>query len=69
MGFKVTDTQRMTTMTPAGGTVTTYRVWLVTDRGATGQVDVPIDQWNEKDLPEVLKAEAAKLDLAFTVGG
>uniref|UniRef100_A0A6M3LND7 Uncharacterized protein n=1 Tax=viral metagenome TaxID=1070528 RepID=A0A6M3LND7_9ZZZZ len=69
MGYKVTDTQRMTNMTPAGGTVTTYRVWIVTDRGATGQVDVPVDAWNEKDLPVLLKAEAAKLDLAFTVGG
>jgi len=69
MGYKVTDTQRITAMTPAGGTVTSYRVWLVTDRGATGQVDVPLDQWNEKDLPDILKAEAAKLDLAYTVSG
>jgi len=69
MGFKVTDTQRMTAMTPAGGTVQSYRVWLVTDRGATGQVDVPLDQWNEKDLPVVLGEQAALLDLAYTVTG
>jgi len=69
MGYKVTDTQRMTSMTPAGGTVQSYRVWLVTDRGATGQVDVPVDQWNADDLPGVLQAEAAKLDLAYTVSG
>jgi hypothetical protein len=69
MGFKVQDTQRITTMTPAGGSVTSYRVWLVTDRGATGQVDVPVDAWNEKDLPVLLKEQAALLDLAFTVKG
>jgi len=67
MGYKVTDTQRMTAMTPAGGTLQTYRVWLVTDRGATGQVDVPLDQWNAEDLPEVLAEQAALLDLAYTV--
>jgi len=69
MGYKVTDTQRITMMTPAGGTVQSYRVWLVTDRGATGQVDVPLDQWNEKDLPGVLGEQAALLDLAFNVKG
>jgi len=69
MGFKVVDTQRMTSMTPAGGSVTSYRVWLVTDRGATGQVDVPLDAWNEDDLPVLLAEEAAQLDLAFTVSG
>ena len=69
MGYKVTDTQRITTMTPAGGTVQSYRVWLVTDRGATGQVNVPLDQWNEKDLPGVLAEQAALLELAFNVTG
>jgi len=69
MGFRVTDTQRVTTMTPAGNQAQYYRVWLVTDRGASGQVDVPVDQWNEADLPGVLKAEAAKLDLAFNLKG
>ena len=69
MGFKVTDTQRITTMTPAGGALMYYRVWLVTDRGATGQVDVSVDEWNDKTLPDILKAEAAKLDLAFNLKG
>jgi hypothetical protein len=65
MGFKVTDTQRITTMTPAGNHMEYYRVWLRTDRGASGQVDVPVELWNEKDLPGFLREEAAKLDLAF----
>lgn len=69
MGYKVTDTQRMTAMTPAGGTVQSYRVWIVTDRGARGQVDIPLDQWNAEDLPGVLAEQAALLDLAYTVTG
>ena len=67
MGFKVTDTQRVTTMTPAGNTAQYYRVWLTTDRGASGQVDVPVDAWNETDLPPILRTVAAKLDLAFNL--
>jgi len=69
MTYKVTDTQRITTMTPAGGVVMFYRVWIVTDRGATGQVDVSVDDWNDKALPPILKAESDKLDLAFHLKG
>lgn len=69
MGYKVTDTQKITTMTNAGSIVSYYRVWLVTDRGATGQVDVSPDDWNDKALPPILKAESDKLDLAFTLKG
>lgn len=67
MVFKVTDTQRITTMTPAGNTATYYRVWLMTDKGASGQVDVPVELWNEKDLPGYLRDSAAQLDLAFNL--
>jgi len=67
MGFKVTDTQRITTMTPAGNQAQYYRVWLTTDRGASGQVDVPVDLWTEVDLPPFLKEQAALLDLAFNL--
>jgi len=54
-------------MSQAGSVVRVYRVWLVTGRGAAGQVDVPLDKWNETDLPGILEAKAAELDLAFTV--
>lgn len=67
MSFKVTDTQRITTMTPAGNTAIYYRVWLMTDKGASGQVDVPVDLWNEKDLPGFLREQAGLLDLAFNL--
>jgi len=56
-------------MTPAGSTVQTYRVWLVTDHGSTGTVDVPLDKWNSEDLPAILEAKAKELDLAFAVVG
>ena len=69
MGYKVTDSQQIKTMTQAGGTVVSYRVSVVTDRGATGQVDVPLDRWNAKDLKPILEAFVETLDLAFTVTG
>jgi len=67
MPYKVTDTREMSRMTPAGSNVQTYRVWLVTDNGSSGTVDVPLDKWNKDDLPGILEAKAAELDLAFAV--
>jgi len=65
--FKVTDTREMSQMTPAGSVVKVYRVWLVTQNGSTGTVDVSVDKWNSKDLTAILEAKAAELDLAFTI--
>lgn len=67
MGYKVTDTREMSGMTQAGSVVQTYRVWLVTDNGSSGTVDVPLDKWNKIELTEILKAKAVELDLAFDV--
>lgn len=69
MGYKVTDTREMSKMSQAGSVVQTYRVWLVTDMGSSGTVDVPLDKWNKKDLPGILEAKAAELDLAFAIAG
>lgn len=67
MNYQVTDTREIATMTPGGGTKTEYRVWISTDLGATGYIDVPASAWNEDDLPEVLQAHADTLNLAYTV--
>ncbi len=69
MGYKVTDTREMSKMSQAGSVVQTYRVWLVTDKGSSGTVDVPLDKWNKEDLPGILEAKAVELDLAFAVVG
>lgn len=69
MSYRVTDTKETMTMTQAGSTVTLYRVWLVTDLGSTGTVDVPKDKWNETDLRPILEAKAEELDLAFAIAG
>jgi len=65
--YKVTDTREISTLTPAGTERKVTRVWLVTDNGATGTVDVPSDKWNAQDLPVILTAKAEQLDLAFTL--
>ena len=67
MGYKVTDTREMSQMTPAGSTVKIYRVWLVTGKGSSGTVDVPVDKWNSEDLTAILGAKAEELDLAFSI--
>ena len=65
LGFKVTDTREISTMSQAGNTTVVYRVWLITDRGATGTLDVPKSDWNTESLPMLLATKAAELDLAF----
>lgn len=65
--YSITDTRQIDSLTQAGNTVTLYRVWLVTDRGATGTVDVPKSSWTPDKLGEILQARADELDLAFTV--
>ena len=68
-GYKVTDTQEISQMTRAGSEVKVNRVWLVTDHGSSGYVDVPLDKWNKDDLPGILQAKADELDLAFVIAG
>jgi hypothetical protein len=65
LGFKVTDTREISTISQAGNTTVVYRVWLVTDRGATGTLDVAKSDWNTESLPMLLATKAAELDLAF----
>ena len=67
MTYKVTDTREMSRMTEAGSVVQTYRVWLVTDKGSSGTVDVSKDKWNAEDLPGILEGKAEELDLAFHI--
>lgn len=67
MTYKVTDTREVSTLTPAGTERKMFRVWLVTTNGATGSIDVPADKWNADDLPGILEAKAAALDLAFNL--
>jgi len=69
MPYTVTDTRQIDRMTPGGGTVSVYRVWLMTSRGATGSVEVSADKWNTDDLKPLLEEAAAKLDLAYSVSG
>ena len=65
--YTVTDTRQMSKMSQAGSVVQTYRVWLVTNNGSTGTVDVPLDKWNSADLTAILEAKAEELDLAFHI--
>lgn len=67
MTYKVTDTREINSLTQAGSTVVMYRVWLVTDLGATGTVDVPSAKWDAEKLRVILDEKAAQLDLAFSV--
>lgn len=65
--FRVESASKQERMRPDGGRKTVYVVWLETDRGATGSVEVSPEVWDGDNLREFLTAEAAKLDKAFSV--
>ena len=64
-GYKVTDSRELSGMTQAGGEHKYYRVWLQTDKGSTGHVDVELEDWSKAKLVPILEAKAKELDLAF----
>lgn len=66
-GYTVTDTQEKQTITPAGTPRKVYQVWIVTDNGASGMLEVNPADWKTEKLKEIFAAKAAELDLAFTV--
>lgn len=65
--YKVVDTRQVQRLTPAGSMKEVYRVWIQTEKGATGAVDVSPDKWNKEALPGLLTEFAAKLDMAYEV--
>jgi len=67
--YTITDTKETATITPGGGRKQVYRVWLITERGATGSVLVEKADWTAERLPVILQAKADELDLAFTLTG
>ena len=67
MPYRVTDSQKIQSITPAGNPYSFYRVWVVTDRGASGYIDIPSEQWKKEELHQVLQEFADELDLAFFV--
>jgi len=67
MSYRVTDTRETQQMTEAGRVVKAFQVWLVTDKGATGTLEVPASDWNAEKLADLLTAKAKELDLAFAL--
>lgn len=65
--YTVTDTKQVQTLTQAGTMRQVYRVWIVTEKGATGSVDVLPSEWVADRLRVVLETFADKLELAFEV--
>lgn len=65
--YTVTDTREVSTLTQAGTERKSYRVWLQTERGSSGSVDIPADKWTPESVKEILQAKATDLDLAFAL--
>jgi len=67
MAYKVTDTRQIQSVTPAGTPRQQYRVWITTDHGASGSIDVSGEDWEAERLREILTEFADRLDLAYTI--
>jgi len=65
--YTVTDTREVSTLTQAGTERKSYRVWLQTEHGSSGSVDIPVDKWTPESVKEILQAKATDLDLAFAL--
>ncbi len=65
--YTVLNSKEINELNPGGGRRKGYRVWIRTQNGAEGTVDVGPDKWNPKDLAPILEARAAELDLPFTL--
>ena len=66
-GYRVVDTRETQQMTEAGRVVKAFQVWLITDKGATGTLEVPASDWEAEKLGALLAAKAEELDLAFAL--
>jgi len=65
--YKVIESRQIQKLGPTGSSVSQYRVWIQTERGSTGSVDVNAADWTADRLREILAKFAADLDLAFTL--
>ena len=65
--YKVVESRQIQKLGPTGAGVSVYRVWIQTDRGSTGSVDVDAADWNADRLKEILTDFSADLDLAFNL--
>ena len=66
--YKVLDSRQIQRMTPAGGSQSVYRVWIETNHGSTGNIDVDMGDWTADKLKPILEGFASQLDLAFNLG-
>lgn len=67
-GYQVTDSKQNEVLSPGGGVRSVHKVWIKTDRGASGSIDVEPEDWNKDALGKILSDFADKLDLPFTLG-
>jgi len=65
--YKVLETRQIQQLSPTGASLSSYRVWVQTGKGATGSVDVDPENWTADKLKPLLNEFAETLDLAFTI--
>ena len=65
--YTVIESRQIAKLGPTGNSVSEYRVWIQTERGSTGSIDVSAADWKADKLKELLTDFATDLDLAFNL--
>lgn len=65
--YTVVESRQIQSLSPTGASREAYRVWLRTEKGATGSIDVEPEDWTAEKLKPVLDQFAERLDLAFSI--
>ena len=65
--YTVTATEQQERFGANGKPKTIYVVYLTTDRGVSGSLEVSKADWNAETLPGLLQAKADELDLAMVL--
>ena len=68
-GYTVTGTTQREKLGQDNRIQQVYIVYLETDLGVTGDVEVAKADWTEEKLPGILEKAANDLDLAFRLAG
>lgn len=68
--YEVNSSKQVPYLAPgADGPSTRYRVYITTNKGASGWVDVRPEDWTTERLQEILSDKADELDLPFGLAG
>lgn len=63
--YTVTDVNQRRRFTRAGKDVLSYDIHIMTERGSTGSIRIPVPDYEKEEVKKILDALAEKLEMPF----